>query len=382
MVDYSALRIVGRVICTSIYILVTSQILRVLQLGVGLDTNAVVYDIRDASETALLALEQLRGTSATQAGQEALGTQLATIEALLKGIVPARTASSSSSATDTMLARLLAEFQVRLIVLFAELTLLYPANVLYLLYCFLQSATARYDRSPASAIPPEFAGVLERISSAMEKQVRWLARQARDPVELSVRSTACAFIGLFQAAVLLALESKVDSVATKVDRAPVGTGGADSKASAIACPLITVANFGESFPLALVLEAASSDGLRERDKSNKSVRGTGSFGTVIDAVLFGGTVPVVVKVLKNSAFILGNPKLLARVEAEASHQYALRSHPNIVTVYGLLRDDARGILGIVMERCDAALDTVLYGKGSESLRISMETKFLMMQQVR
>ena len=250
------------------------------------------------------------------------------------------------------------------------------------IYCLLQSATARYDRSPASAIPPEFAGVLERISSAMEKQVRWLDRQARDPAELSVRSNACALVGLFQAAVLLALESKVDSVATKVDRAPVGTGGADSKASAIACPLITVANFGESFPLALVLEAASSDGLRERDKSNKAVRGTGSFGTVIDAALFGGTVPVVVKVLKNSAFILGNPKLLARVEAEASHQYALRSHPNIVTVYGLLRDDARGILGIVMERCDAALDTVLYGKGSESLRISMETKFLMMQQVR
>ena len=133
MVDYSALRIVGRVICTSIYNLVTLRILRVPQLGVGLDSNAIVYGIRDASETALLALEQLRGTSATQAGQEALGTQLATIEALLKGIIPARTGSSSSSATDTMMARLLAEFQVRLIVIFAELTLIYPANVLYLL---------------------------------------------------------------------------------------------------------------------------------------------------------------------------------------------------------------------------------------------------------
>ena len=67
---------------------------------------------------------------------------------------------------------------------------------------------------------------------------------------------------------------------------------------------------------------------------------------------------------------------------EAAFQYSLRTHPNIVRVFGVLRDEAAGVLGIVLERCACSLADVLYGpQAARAGQISLATKLDIMLQV-
>jgi hypothetical protein len=89
------------------------------------------------------------------------------------------------------------------------------------------------------------------------------------------------------------------------------------------------------------------------------------------------------QVLKASAALLSDGRLLSRVCDEAAFQYSLRSHPNVVRVFGMLRDERAGVLGIVLERCACSLADVLYGPQSRSLpSLSLATKLDIMLQVR
>lgn len=81
---------------------------------------------------------------------------------------------------------------------------------------------------------------------------------------------------------------------------------------------------------------------------------------------------------------MGDAKAYGRVCEEAGLQYSLRAHPNIVTVLGLLRDPAAGVLGIVMERCTCSLADVLYAGKQAALvpKLSLVTKLIVAAEVR
>ena len=92
--------------------------------------------------------------------------------------------------------------------------------------------------------------------------------------------------------------------------------------------------------------------------------------------------PLCPQIIKNSAGIIADDKLLARVCDEAAFQYSMRDNTNIVRVFGVLLDKAAGVLGIVLERCACSLADVLYGpQAALAGPISLATKLDIMLQV-
>ena len=89
--------------------------------------------------------------------------------------------------------------------------------------------------------------------------------------------------------------------------------------------------------------------------------GRGSYGTVVGVLLRPyGDVPVALKLFKDGESLLADAAALARIKLEAAIHYSLRGRDGIVTMHGLLIDEERGLLGLLMERCGASLDQLIY----------------------
>lgn len=150
--------------------------------------------------------------------------------------------------------------------------------------------TAQQAAAPAAApapIPAELAGVLKRISAAVDAQVRSIYEFFVSSLTLTfhAHSTIC----VLQASALTALTVKVDARSAGVS---LGFPGGSAP-----CPEFTLADFGDSLSAILVRQAASKSGLHSDNEGAPGVLGVGSFGAVIEGAVYSGTVPVALKAI-------------------------------------------------------------------------------------
>jgi len=188
------------------------------------------------------------------------------------------------------------------------------------------------------------------------------------------------------------LIDKVDGLADSPLARAVSGSGSGSRSPTAGEAAVGLRSWGSHFSLAVAAAAASGGGSSggfafppapvfslshldldlevvrraavepQTPASHPTVIAAGAGSTVLRAKLLLYDPPrlVAVKVLAASSRILAAPDMLATVQAQVSRQCFLNAHPNAMAVYGLLRDDDAGVVGMVMECCNTTLCDSLY----------------------
>ena len=117
---------------------------------------------------------------------------------------------------------------------------------------------------------------------------------------MNQRGTLIVLLRALQGATLASVSAKVDAAAST--SSSIGPSQAHVDGYALACPTFTLAAFEGSLSIDAVRRAASSAGYYNpvdaagNTTKEPGILGSGSFGTVMIGTLYGGTVPVAVKV--------------------------------------------------------------------------------------